>query len=202
MSLTCLDEMFIRFLNFLIKDFILSQILLNLLRRQLNQHSSNFWSFFWSSNSNYIFIDCWSYLISQVRIVFSDSWNNFLSIIEISLINRHLTERNHWSILNLRSWRLRSRLRHALNWLLRSSLSFVELLLIIPLELLIIVIVSRILTVVSSYIISLVEFVSIIHKLVGLLVGLYDLKKGLQHLGQMRLRSQIIPIKSSFFLRL
>jgi hypothetical protein len=70
------------------------------------------------------------------------------------------------------------------------------------LELLIIVIVSWILTVVSSSIISLVEFVSIIHKLVGLLVGLYDLKKGLQHLGQMRLRSQIIPIKSSFFLRL
>ena len=194
--------MFIRFLNFLIKDFILSQILLNLLRRQLNQHSSNFWSFFWSSNSNYIFIDCWSYLISQVRIVFSDSWNNFLSIIEISLINRHLTERNHWSILNLRSRRLRSRLRHALNWLLRSSLSFLELLLIISLKLLIIVIVSWILTVVSSSIISLVEFVSIIHKLVGLLVGLYDLKKGLQHLGQMRLRSQIIPIKSSFFLRL
>ena len=97
---------------------------------------------------------------------------------------------------------MRSRLRHALNWLLRSSLSFVELLLIIPLELLIIVIVSRILTVVFSSIISLVEFVSIIHKLVSLLIGLDDLKKGLQHLGQMRLRSQIIPIKSPFFLRL
>ncbi len=83
---------------------------------------------------------------------------------------------------------MRSWLRHVLDWLLLHSLTVGSLVLLIvlikiSLKLLIIVIISRILTEVSSSIVSLVEPISLIDELIGLLILLNDLKKRLQHLG-------------------
>ena len=83
---------------------------------------------------------------------------------------------------------MRSWLRHVLDWLLLHSLTVGSLVLLIvlmniSLKLLIIVIISWILTEVSSSIMSLVEPISLIDELVGLLILLNDLKKRLQHLG-------------------
>ena len=96
-------------------------------------------------------------------------------------------------------------MRHTLDrWLWHSlRINFLELLIVllrIHLEVLVIIIISWILALMSSTIESLVLSFSLIDPLVSLLISLDYLKKRLQHLCQMRLWSQLIPIKPSFFL--
>jgi len=99
--------MFVCFLDFHVEGIVRQKILFNLLWRQLNQHSSDFWCFFWSCNSNNKVINDLTNLVFQIWVLFWHSWNNFWCQKCISLWNTHLLNvllRYHWHSVGSHWW--------------------------------------------------------------------------------------------------
>ena len=183
LRLTCFNKVFLRFFYFWIENFVWTQILNNLLRWKFNQHTSNFWSFI----TNYWFnvtINGWTNLVSQKWILFIDTWNNSLGIIQISMMNWHLLKRNLWLSLNERCLRLWSgHILHGLSyWWLWHSLHILLLNILLRICKLLLLVISLILVIVSFSLKSLVKSVSLIHLIIGLLISLDNLEKRLEHL--------------------
>ena len=149
------------------------------MRWKLNQHSSDFWSFFWSCDSNNIVINDLTDLVSQIWIFIWNSTIYLLSFNKIPLLNRQLIKRNLWCLIQRKYWLRRGHL-NILSWPLRSSLILYSLCLLISmmrilLILLILSILSLILIVNSLPSMSLVNTFSIIHLTLSILIGLNDL---------------------------
>lgn len=109
--------MFIGFLDFHVEGIIGHKILLNLLWRQLNEHSCDFWCFFRSYNSHNEVKNDLTNLVFQIWVLFWHCWNNFWCQHYIFLLNTHLLNVlwwNHWHSIWSHWW-------HWSNWLWNHS---------------------------------------------------------------------------------
>jgi len=172
-------KVLIGFLNFHVKSIIRQKILSNLLWRQLNKHSCDFWGSFWSCHSYNVVENDLTNLVFQVGILFWNSWNQFLCLELISLWYWHLlnvllgsdwhstwSKGWHWGYWWLRNhswlWSLwHSLLVHSLHLLM---VLLVWTLVLLHLVVLIVrILVSIILVIWSSSSVSLVLSVSLVH---------------------------------------
>lgn len=168
--------MLIGFLNFHVEGIIRRKILFNLLWRQLNQHTCDLWCFFWSYHSNNVVENTLTNLVFQIWVLFSYSWNNFLCMYEISLLNTHLLHVLRWNHrhsvwshwLHLGNWLW----NHSWLWGLWHSLLVIHTmslilmmlnLILLHLVVLVVLIVVSILVMRSSSSMSLVVSISLVH---------------------------------------
>ena len=189
--------MLISFLDFHIKSIIRLKILFNLLWRQLNKHSCNFWGLLWSCHSNNVVINALTNLVFQVRVLIWNSWNEFYSLKLISLRYGHLLNvllGHHWHSRcgNIRHWCLwlwdqcwLGSLGHSLvhSWHLLMVLLIWTLVLMHLVVLIILILISIILVKWSLSSVSLMMSISLVHLGMSQFICLNNLQKWLKHLG-------------------
>lgn len=210
-------------LNLEVEVVEVTHVGLDLVERQFNEHTGDLWRLLVTNKSLDELIDGVTNLILQVRILRRNGWDESGSLLLISLSNGHLgwVTLHHWLLhrhwlLNhtLVRWRhllllLWTTLHHVLlhlvatyhtRLLLLHLLTWMHLLLTWTSWELTWVLSWRSVVILSWSSWSLV--LSIIHLLLGSFIVLDDTEELLEHLGQVRLRGQVIPLETSSLLSL
>lgn len=210
-------------LNLEVEVVEVTHVGLDLVERQFNEHTGDLWRLLVTNKSLDELIDGVTNLILQVRILRRNGWDESGSLLLISLSNGHLSwvTLHHWLLhrhwlLNhtLVRWRhllllLWTTLHHVLlhlvathhtRLLLLHLLTWMHLLLTWTSWELTWVLSWRSVVILSWSSWSLV--LSIIHLLLSSLIVLDDTEELLEHLGQVRLRGQVIPLETSSLLSL
>jgi len=194
-------------------------VISDLVDRELDQHTSDLGGLLVSDKTNNVLIDAATNLLLHVRVVGVQGWDELRGLSQILLTNGHLLRllRHHAHVLvglrrHLVLWHGLLLLHHSLvGWHVALHLHVGHVLLLthaaLVLHLLLVVhVLSHASLVVEISVVSLtlVELavsssvmVAHVHLLVGLLIVLDDTEKLLEHLSQVRLRGQVIPLESS-----
>jgi len=212
-------------LNLEVEVVEVTHVGLDLVERQFNEHTGDLWRLLVTNELLNELVDGVTNLILQVRILRRNGWDESGSLLLVSLSNGHLSwvtlVVHHWLLhwhwlLNhtlVRWWHLLlllgTTLHHVLlhlvathhtRLLLLHLLTWVHLLLAWTSWELTWVLSWRSVVVLSWSSWSLV--LSIIHLLLGSFIVLNDTEELLEHLGQVRLRGQVIPLETSSLLSL
>jgi len=210
-------------LNLEVEVVEVTHVGLDLVERQFNEHTGDLWRLLVTNKSLDELIDGVTNLILQVRILRRNGWEISGSLLLISLSNGHLSwvTLHHWLLhrhwlLNhtLVRWRhllllLWTTLHHLLLHLVATHHTRLLLLHLLTWMHLVLTWTSWELTWVLSWrsvvILSWSSWslvLSIIHLLLSSLIVLDDTEELLEHLGQVRLRGQVIPLETSSLLSL
>jgi hypothetical protein len=216
-------------LNLEVEVVEVTHVGLDLVERQLDQHTGDLWRLFVTNKLLHELVDGVSNLVLQVRVVWLDGRDELGSLLQVSLSDRHLCWvalvvhhllllllHWHWLLLNhvLRHWLLLlgtawTTLHHVVHllaahhaWLLLllHLLTWVHLLLTWASWVLAEVLSWRSVVVLSWSSWSLV--LGLVHLLLGSLIVLNDTEQLLEHLGQVRLRGQVVPLETTSLLSL
>lgn len=210
------------FLDLQLEILEVTHIGLDLVKRQLNEHTSNLWRLLISDELLHIGVDAVADLVFQVRVLGRDGRQESDGLVLVLLSDCHLGGVHgswvlHWHRLLLLHWhwlRLHQSLlgvwhlllvwlHHLVRWLL--SLHHLLLLLGAWMHLLLSWTADVLTLVWSSHAsieVSWSWVLVLIHLLGGLLVNLNDTEQLLEHLSQVRLRGQVVPLETSSLLGL
>lgn len=195
---------------------------LDLVKWQLNEHTGDLWRLFVTNKRLNELVNGVSNLVLQMRVLRRNGWDESGSLLRVSLSNSQLSwvslVVHHWllhwhwllnhTLVSLRHWlMLWTTLDHVLHlltahhtWLLLNLLTWVLHLLTWSSWVLAWVLSWRSVVVLSWSSWSVV--LSLVHLLLGSLIVLNDTEQLLEHLGQMRLRGQIVPLETTSLLSL
>jgi len=203
-------------------------VVLDLVDGELDEHTGDLGCLFISDESLDVLVDAATDLLLHVRVVGVQGWDILGSLSQVLLADGHhlvllwhhaahvlvglwwhllLLLLGHW-LLTHHSWVLwhLAHLVHALHVLLLASHTALVLHVLLVMHVLThasLVVVASVLSWSLVVLTSVSELlVTHVHLLVGLLVILNDTEKLLKHLSKMRLRGQVIPLKSSGLLGL
>lgn len=211
-------------LDLQLKILEIAHVSLDLIKWQFDEHTSNLWRLIVSDELLHVWIDAVANLTLQVRVVGLDGWKQSNGILLILLCDSHLggvhgslVLHGHWLLwllLHWNWWRLNHSLlsmRHLLlawlHHLMRRLLSWLHhLLLLLGTWVHLLLngtdLVAWVLSSHASWVVSVSWVLVLIHLLSGLLVNLNDTEQLLEHLSQVRLGGQVIPLEASSLLGL
>ena len=206
------------FLDLELEVLEIAHVGLDLVQGQLDEHTSNLGCLLVADKLLHVRVDAVPNLVLQVRVLRKDSWDQSHRVVLVSLRNRHLSGVHsswilHWHWLLLRLHWHWLRLHHSLLGVWHLLLAWLHhlvwwlLLLLLGSWVHLLVHWSTVWTSAwsswaSVVVVSWSLILVLIHLVGGSLIHVNHVEKLLEHLSQVRLGSQVIPLESTSLLSL